>query len=42
MTFLVKIITILVFLTLLLGTGSVLPLLVPLPLAHALSLLQPE
>ena len=37
-----KIITILIFLTLLLGTGCVLALLAPLPVAHALSVFQPE
>jgi hypothetical protein len=37
MTISTKIITILVFLTLLLGTGSALAFLVPLPIAHGLS-----
>jgi hypothetical protein len=37
MTISAKIITILVFLTLLLGTGSALAFLAPLPVAHALS-----
>ncbi len=37
-----KIITILIFLTLLLGTGCVLALLAPLPVAHALSVIQPK
>ena len=37
MTFSAKILTILVFLALLLGTGSALAFLVPLPVAHGLS-----
>jgi hypothetical protein len=37
-----KILTILIFLTLLLGTGCVLALLAPLPVAHAMSVFQPD
>ncbi len=38
MTISTKIITIMVFLTLLLGTGSALAFLVPLPVAHGLTI----